>query len=160
MPKIEAVADSKELTATVFLSLENLSIHRLWNLMCIWDGIVPKGSFVELRISSLCACPRLKYVFRSSMTQFLSKLEHLVGEDCLAMEEIIHEGEIIDFNCIILPSLKKLTLHYLPGLFNICTSSWSSLEHISFYDCPMLKNIGACSKLKDRITEIKAEKTW
>lgn len=123
MPKIEAVVDSKELTATVFLSLENLSIHRLWNLMCIWDGIVPKGSFVELRISSVYACPRLKYVFSSSMTQFLSKLEQLVGEDCPAMEEIIHEGEIIDSNCIIPPSLKKLTLHYLPGFFNICTSS-------------------------------------
>ncbi|GAY44717.1 hypothetical protein CUMW_083980 [Citrus unshiu] len=158
MPKIEAVVDSKEFTAIVFLSLENLSIHRLWNLMCIWEGIAPKGSFAELRILSAYACPRLKYVFSSFITQFLSKLEQLVVEDCPTMDEIIHEGEIIDFDCITLPSLKKLTLHYLPGLFNICTSSWSSLEHISFYDCPRLKNIGACSELKDTIIEIKAEK--
>lgn len=159
-PKIETVVDSEELNETVFPSLENLSIHHLWNLMCIWEGMLPKGSFAELRVLSVYACPRLKYVFRSSMIQFLSKLEQLVVEDCPAMEEIIHEGQIIDSDCIMLPSLKKLTLRYLPGLVNIWTSAWPSLEHISFYDCPKLKNLGVDSKLKDTIIEIKAEKTW
>ncbi|KAJ4723668.1 Disease resistance protein [Melia azedarach] len=159
-PKIQTVVDSTELTETVFPSLKNLSIYHLWNLTCIWEGIVPKGSFAELRILSVHACPKLRYVFSSPMIQFVSKLEQLVVEDCPAMEEIIHEGEIIDSSCIMLPNLKKLTLHNLPGLVNIWTSAWSSLEHINFYDCPRLKKIGADSKLVNTIIEIKAEKSW
>ncbi|KAK3204291.1 hypothetical protein Dsin_018337 [Dipteronia sinensis] len=159
-PKIEKVVDSKELTTTVFPCLEYLSIHHLWNLKCIWEGIVPKGSFAGLKLLSVCACPKLKYVFRSSMIQFVPKLEELAIEDCPAIEEILLEGEITDSGGIMLPSLKKLTLHYLPGLVNIWKSAWPALEHISFYNCPKLKNIGMDSRSKQTIREIKAEKSW
>ncbi|KAK4856861.1 hypothetical protein QYF36_022043 [Acer negundo] len=126
----------------------------------IWEGNVPKGSFAGLKILSLCACPKLKNVFSSSMIDFVSKLEELVVEDCPAIEEIILEGEINGSDCILLPSLKKLTLHDLPELVNIWKSDWPSLEHISFYNCPKLKKIRWDSKLKRTLREIEAEKSW
>ncbi|KAK0607330.1 hypothetical protein LWI29_013421 [Acer saccharum] len=159
-PKMETVVDGKELTMTVFSSLENLRIYYLWNLTSIWEGSVPKGSFAGLKILSLCACPKLKNVFSSSMIDFVSKLEELVVEDCPSIEEIVLEGDIIGSDCILLPSLKKLTLHDLPELVNIWKSAWPSLEHISFYNCPKLKKIGWNSELKRTIREIEAEKSW
>ncbi|KDO64055.1 hypothetical protein CISIN_1g039808mg [Citrus sinensis] len=159
-PKIETVVDGKELTTVIFPSLENLSIHHLWNLTHICEGSVPNGSFARLRILSVHACPKLKFVFSSFMIHFMSNLEDLTVEDCPAIEEIISEGEIIDSGCTALPRLKKLTLHYLPGLVTIWSSAWPSLEYVSFYDCPRLKNIGLGSNLKHSVMEIKAEKSW
>ncbi|KAL9431902.1 hypothetical protein AB3S75_026996 [Citrus x aurantiifolia] len=74
--------------------------------------------------------------------------------------EIISEAEIIYSGCVVLPRLKKLTLHHLPGLVNIWSRAWPLLEYVSFYDCPRLKNIGLDSNLKHSIMEIKAEKSW
>lgn len=159
-PKIETVVDGKDLTTVIFPSLENLSIHHLWNLTHMCEGSVPNGSFARLRILSVHACPKLKFVFSSFMIHSMSNLEDLTVEDCPAIEEIISEGEIIDSGCTALPRLKKLTLHYLPGLVTIWSSAWPSLEYVSFYDCPRLKNIGLDSNLKHSIMEIKAEKSW
>ncbi|KAJ4723677.1 Disease resistance protein [Melia azedarach] len=159
-PQIETVVNIEEDTTVVFPNLENLSIHHLWNLTCICKEIVADGSFAELRILSVHTCPKLEYIFKSSMIQLLTKLEELTVEDCSAVESIILEGEIVDSSCIALPSLKKLRLHYLPGLVNIWRSAWPLLECISFYDCPQLKKIGMDSKLKDSVVEIKAEKDW
>ncbi|KAJ0091938.1 hypothetical protein Patl1_26712 [Pistacia atlantica] len=70
----------------------------------------------------------------------MPKLEESTVEDCLDMEEIILEDEnIIDSDHIALPRLKKLKLHYLPGLKKI---------------------IGKDSKLKHRKMEIQAEESW
>ncbi|KAJ0035730.1 hypothetical protein Pint_26081 [Pistacia integerrima] len=159
-PKIETLVDSRELTMTIFPILENLSLHYLWNLTHIWQGNLPRGSFAELKILSVHACPKVKYMFSSSMIHFVPKLEELAVEDCLAIEEIIHESEIIDSGCNTLPTLKKLTLHYLPGLVNIWTSSCAPLERISFYNCPNLKKICKDSMSKETVIEIRAEKSW
>ncbi|KAK1578137.1 hypothetical protein Q3G72_027839 [Acer saccharum] len=98
--------------------------------------------------------------YSDSMIDFVSKLEELVVEDCPAIEEIVLEGDIIGSDCILLPSLKKLTLHDLPELVDIWKSAWPELEHISFYNCPKLKKIGWNSELKRTIREIEAEKSW
>ncbi|XP_031249549.1 disease resistance protein At4g27190-like [Pistacia vera] len=160
-PRIKTVVrvdEVEEDTNAAFPLLETLSIHRLWNLTSIWEGILPEGSFAQLRILSLHGCPKLEYVFRSSMIQYLCKLEELVIEDCRGIEQIIVEEEPTHSDSVVLPSLKKLTLHYLPALVNICRGPWPLFEYISFYRCPNLKKIGIDSKLKDVM--IKAEKSW
>ncbi|KAJ0034891.1 hypothetical protein Pint_26093 [Pistacia integerrima] len=160
-PEIKTVVHVDEVeedTIAVFPLLETLSIHHLWNLTGICQGILPEGSFAELRILSMHGCPKLDYIFRSSMIRYFRKLEELVIEDCQAIEQIIVEDEITDSCSVTLPSLKKLTLHYLPGLVNIWKSPWPQLGHISFYCCPNLKKIGIDSRFKDVI--VKAEKSW
>ncbi|XVF65770.1 hypothetical protein PTKIN_Ptkin09bG0276900 [Pterospermum kingtungense] len=54
-PDLETVVDSKNGTEVVFPCLEHLSIHNLWSLTCIWEGVVPKGSFASLRTLALHA---------------------------------------------------------------------------------------------------------
>ncbi|XP_044466364.1 disease resistance protein RPS2-like isoform X2 [Mangifera indica] len=154
------VVDSMELTEPVFPILENLSLHHLWNLTHIWPAVLPEESFARLKILSVQACPKLKYIFSSSLIHFFSNLEELAVKDCPAVEEIICQSEITDSGNSALPSLKKLTLHYLPKLVNIWTKSCTSLEHISFFDCPNFKRIGKDSISKQAITKIKAEKSW
>ncbi|XP_044466433.1 probable disease resistance protein At4g27220 isoform X2 [Mangifera indica] len=160
-PKVKMVVHVDEVkkdTNTVFPFLETLSIHHLWNLTAIWEGILPERSFAQLRILSLHGCPKMEYVFRSSMIQYLCKLEELIIEDCQAIEQIIFDDGVADSCSVSLPSLKKLTLHYLPGLITISSSPWPQLEYVSFYCCPNLKKIDADSRFKDVI--IKAEKSW
>ncbi|XP_044500055.1 putative disease resistance protein At1g63350 isoform X2 [Mangifera indica] len=157
-PKIKTVVHVEEVEDAVFPLLETISIHRLWNFTSIWEGILPEGSFGQLRILSLNGCPKLVYVFTSSTIQHLCKLEEIVIEDCRDIEQIIVEEETIHSESVALPSLKKLTLNCLPGLVNIWRGPWPLLEHISFYCCPNLKKIGIDSRFKDVI--IKAEKSW
>ncbi|KAL9429569.1 hypothetical protein AB3S75_031388 [Citrus x aurantiifolia] len=153
------VDDIKEHGTPIFPSLESLNFYLLWNFTSIWNENLPGGSFAELRILSVHACPKLKYVFTSSMIRSLSKLEKLAVEDCEIIETIIAEDEMTDSGCIALSSLKMLRLNYLPRLENVGRIVCPSLEYISFYDCPQLKKIDLDSKLKALI-EIKAEKNW
>ncbi|XP_021812035.1 disease resistance protein At4g27190-like [Prunus avium] len=160
-PRIQSIIDGNKLAETVFPSLEYLSIQYLRDLERIWKGNIPYGSFSKLRILLVHSCPKLEFVFTSSMLPFVSNLEELVVEDCPAVEVIVlHQDDIMDSEIVLLSSLKKLTLHHLPRLFNIWEGAWPSLECISFYKCRNLKKLGMDSKLKYSLKEIKAEKHW
>ncbi|XVF29552.1 hypothetical protein REPUB_Repub15cG0131200 [Reevesia pubescens] len=158
-PNLETIVDSKEGAEIVFPCLEHLSIHYSWSLTCIWEGVVPKGSFAALRTLSLHACPKLTYVFKSSMLQFISNLEKLQVDDCEAIEKIVSAEEDTESCCI---SLKSLTLNSLPELIHISEGVQSKLlfEYISVCDCPQLKHICVDSELKQTLKEIRAEKDW
>ncbi|XP_022761545.1 LOW QUALITY PROTEIN: disease resistance protein At4g27190-like [Durio zibethinus] len=157
-PDLETIVDSEEGTESVSC-LEYLSIHYSWSLTSIWKGVVPKGSFAALRTLSLYACPKLTYVFKSSMLQFISNLEELLVDDCEAIEKIISMEEVKESCCI---SLKSLTLQYLPKLVHIWEDAQTRLlfEYISVYDCPQLKQICKDLELKQTLKEIRAEKDW
>ncbi|KAB2062457.1 hypothetical protein ES319_A10G153400v1 [Gossypium barbadense] len=158
-PRLGTVVESEEGTEAVFPCLEHLSIHYCWRLACIWEGVVPKGSFAALRSLSLCTCPELTYVFKSSMLLFFSNLEELKVDDCEAIEKIISDDEISEARCI---SLKSLKLHYLPELVHIGEASQAKVlfEYIEVYDCPQLKQIFEDSELKQTLKKIRADKDW
>ncbi|XVF29355.1 hypothetical protein REPUB_Repub15cG0113600 [Reevesia pubescens] len=158
-PKLETIVDSKEGTETVFPCLEDLSIHYSWSLTCIWEGVVPKGSFAALRNLCLHACPKLTYVLKSPMLQFLSNLEELQVDDCEAIEKIVSIEDDTESCCI---SLKSLTLNSLPELIHISEGVQTKLlfEYISVYDCPQLKQICIVSESKQTLKEIRVEKDW
>ncbi|KAK6255492.1 hypothetical protein SCA6_016797 [Theobroma cacao] len=159
-PAIKAILDGDKFTEVVFPYLERLSIHYLWNLEYIWEGVVPEGSFAMLRSLYVHACPKLKYVFKSSMLQFISNLEELIVDDCAAIEKIIFNDKTTDSGQISYSNCKRLSLHYLPALDNIGEGAWALCEHISVYNCPNLRKINLDSKLKHTLKEIKGEKDW
>ncbi|XVF65760.1 hypothetical protein PTKIN_Ptkin09bG0275900 [Pterospermum kingtungense] len=160
-PDLETIVDSEVGTEPVFPCLEHLSIHYSWSLTCIWKGVVPEGSFAALTILSLHACPKLTYVFRTSMLQFIYNLEELQVDDCEAIEKIVSTDEVTNTeSCCI--SLKRLTLLCLPELVNIWEGAQTKLlfEYLSVYNCPQLKQICIDSELKQTLKEIRAEQDW
>ena len=159
-PKIETVIASKNPFEVVFPVLEHLSIYYLSNLGRIWEGTILQGSFDNLRILTVHTCPKLQFVFASSMLQFFSNLEELIVEHCPAITEIIFQDHVVDSGSGTLPRLKTLKLHYLPELVNIMQGAWPPLESISFYNCPVLKKLGIDSNSSHTIKEIKAENDW
>ncbi|KAF3964182.1 hypothetical protein CMV_011500 [Castanea mollissima] len=151
-PEIQEIIADAELSDSVFLILEHLTINSLPDLRKICKEMMPRGSFAKLRVLTLYTCPNLEFVFASSMVQCFSNFEELIVEDCSAIKKIV------DSDSGILPSLKRLKLHYLPNFVNIMKGAWPPLENISFYDCPMLKKLGIDSNLIQTIKEIKAIK--
>ncbi|OMP06410.1 Disease resistance protein [Corchorus olitorius] len=159
-PTIKAILDSEEFSKVVFPCLEHLSLHYLWNLEYILEGVVPEGSFSMLRIFYVHACPKLKYVFKSSMLQFISNLEELIVDDCSAIEKIIVSDRTAESSQISHSNFKRLTLHYLPSLDDIKEGAWPLFEYINVYNCPKLKTINLDLKAKNTLKEIKGEKNW
>nr|KJB27844.1 hypothetical protein B456_005G012700 [Gossypium raimondii] len=160
-PTVKAVLDDREFTEVVFPCLEHLNLHYLWNLEYICDNLLPEGSFAMLRILYVHACPKLKYVLKSSMLRFFSKLEELIVDDCTAIEKIILDDDMTtDLSHMSDSSFKRLTLHYLPALETIREGVWPSFEYISVYNCPNFKKINLDSKSKHTLKGIKGEKDW
>ncbi|MBA0555331.1 hypothetical protein Golob_025516, partial [Gossypium lobatum] len=160
-PTVKAVLEDKEFTEVVFPCLEHLNLHYLWNLECICNGLLPEGSFAMLRILYVHACPKLKYVLKSSMLRFFSKLEELIVDDCTAVEKIILDDDMTtELSHMSGSSFKRLTLHYLPVFETIREGVWPSFEYISVYYCPNFKKINLDSKSKNTLKGIKGEKDW
>lgn len=119
-PTVKAVLDDKEFTEVVFPRLEHLNLHYLWNLEYICNDLLPEGSFAMLRILYVDACPKLKYVLKSSMLRFFSNLEDLIVDDCTAIEKIILDDDMTtELSHMSDSSFKRLTLSYLPALETI-----------------------------------------
>ncbi|XP_030949000.1 disease resistance protein At4g27190-like [Quercus lobata] len=157
-PNIETVIASEELV--IFSILEHLSIYYLSKLGRLWEGMIPWGSFDKLRILTVHTCPKLQFVFASSMLQFFSNLEELIVKHCPGITEIIFQDQVVDSGSGTLPRLKTLKLHYLPDLVTIMRGTWPPLENISFYNCPKLKKLVIDSNTCHSIKEIKAENHW
>lgn len=132
---IQSLIDGKEdETESIQPFIERPSIHCLWNLRSICEGVVPQGSFNELRFLLFHACTKLTYVFTNSVLRNLSNLQDLVVEDCASVKGIIKlEAEDYSDEEIVvlsLPRLKKLRFQCLPELVSIGNGSWPSLEQI------------------------------
>ncbi|KAB2092178.1 hypothetical protein ES319_A02G011500v1 [Gossypium barbadense] len=160
-PTVKAVLDDKEFTEVVFPCLEHLDLHYLWNLEYICNDLLPEGSFTMLRILYVHACPKLKYVLKSSMLRFFLNLEELIVDDCTAIEKIILDDDMTtELSHMSDSSFKRLTLHYLPALVTIREGVWPSFEYISVCNCPNFKKINLDSKSKHTLKGIKGEKDW
>ncbi|KAA3485618.1 disease resistance protein isoform X1 [Gossypium australe] len=160
-PTVKAVLDDKEFTEVVFPCLEHLNLHYLWNLEYICNDLLPEGSFTMLRILYVHACPKLKYVLKSSMLRFFLNLEELIVDDCTAIEKIILDDDMTtELSHMPDSSFKRLTLHYLPALETIREGVWPSFEYISVCNCPNFKKINLDSKSKHTLKGIKGEKDW
>ncbi|XP_057527912.1 disease resistance protein At4g27190-like isoform X3 [Amaranthus tricolor] len=180
-PELEGILDCWEQGREFLPQVEYLSISHLWNLEGIWGSRVKTGSFARLKILSVHACPKLRYVLTCSMIEILSCLNELVIEDCASLKyvvikhedvkeiigdtrnEVIHErkpDKSIACGHPVLRNLKKLKLHYLPEMCEIWRVRWPPLEYMSFYDCPKLRNLHMEGDDGMNIKEIVADIAW
>ncbi|XP_059655086.1 disease resistance protein At4g27190-like isoform X2 [Cornus florida] len=141
-PNILAVIDCEENSESALQNLEHLSIHYLWNLKSISKRALPPGYFNGLKFLSVHSCPKLEFILEKSMLPCLSNLEELVVEDCASLRKIIEaEEKTENDDFVILPSLRDLSLLYLPQLVSI----WNGIRLLSknkptIHHCPNLKN--------------------
>uniref|UniRef100_A0A2N9FGH1 RRM domain-containing protein n=1 Tax=Fagus sylvatica TaxID=28930 RepID=A0A2N9FGH1_FAGSY len=116
-----------------------------------------------LKSLTLVTCPQLTTIFTQGLLANLCNLEELKVEDCpsinnLVSFEISAEHKASDF----LPNLKKISLHYMPGLVSISGGLHIApkLEWLSFYNCPNLKNPLIDEVSTQDLKKIKGERSW
>ncbi|KAL1831687.1 hypothetical protein ACET3Z_001338 [Daucus carota] len=136
-------------------SLQYLAIHYLKNLEVIWRGPGVDYCLQSLKVLALHMCPNLTTIFTQVLLGDLVNLEEIIVEDCPKIKTLVDAD-------LTLPSLKKLSLLYLPELVSISSglSIGPKLESIVIYDCPKLKRlpcVGECSK---EVVEIHGESEW
>jgi disease resistance protein RPS2 len=90
------------------------------NLMRIWEGPVQRKCLSLLKSLTLRTCPQLATIFTTGILDNLYNLEELTVEDCPSIKTLVSckisaEPKIFDF----LPRLKRISLHYMPGLVSI-----------------------------------------
>jgi disease resistance protein RPS2 len=162
---IDQEDDSNEVVSEkiVLGSLEYMYVYYMKSLWSIWEGSVQRNSLCLLKSLTLVTCPQLTTIFTQGLLANLCNLEELKVEDCpsinsLVSFEISAEHKASDF----LPNLKKISLHYMPGLVSISGGLHIApkLEWLSFYNCPNLKNPLIDEVSTQDLKKIKGERSW
>ena len=120
--------DQQFLEQGAFPLLESLFFWDLKNLEEVWHGLIPIGSFGNLKTLEVSSCPKLRYHFWLSTSRGLSLLESMKIEDCKAMQQVIaygRESEDKDggTNLELFPNLRTLELINLPQLISFSSKS-------------------------------------
>jgi disease resistance protein RPS2 len=159
----EIVSESSGTEKIVLESLEYLYVYYMKSLRSIWEGSVQKNSLFLLKSLTLRTCPQLTTIFTQGLLTNLCNLEELKVEDCPCINSIVSceisaELKTSDF----LPNLKKISLHYMPGLVSISSGLHIApkLEWLSFYNCPNLKNPLVEEVSSTDLKKIKGERSW
>ena len=159
----EIVSDSYDAERIVLGSLEYLYIYYMKSLRSIWEGSVQQNSLFLLKSLTLRTCPMLTTIFTQGLLDNLCNLEELKVEDCPSIKSIVSCGNFAELRTShFLPNLKKILLHYMPGLVSISSGLHIApqLEFLSLYNCPNLKNPlvdeVSCQDLK----KVKGERSW
>lgn len=112
---------------------------------------------------TLRTCPMLTTIFTVELLQNLHNLEVLTVEDCPSVINLV-SGEIYVWNKTsdFLPSLIRMSLHYMPGLVSISSGLLIApkLELVSIYDCPDLKTLFIDEAYPKNLRKIKGERSW
>jgi disease resistance protein RPS2 len=139
----EIVSESYGTKKIVLGSLEYMYIYYMKSLRSIWAGSVQQNSLFHLKSLALRTCPQLTTIFTQGLLANLCNLEELKVEDCPSINSIVSCKISAEHktSCF-LPNLKKISLHYMPGLVSISSGLHIApkLEWLSFYNCPKLKN--------------------
>ena len=116
----EIVSDSYDAERIVLGSLEYLYIYYMKSLRSIWEGSVQQNSLFLLKSLTLRTCPMLTTIFTQGLLDNLCNLEELKVEDCPSIKSIVSCGNFAELRTShFLPNLKKILLHYMPGLVSI-----------------------------------------
>ncbi|XP_059445386.1 disease resistance protein At4g27190-like [Corylus avellana] len=144
-------------------SLEYLYIYYMKNLGRIWEGPVQPKCLSILKFMTLRTCPQLTTIFTTGLLDNLYNLEELTVEDCPSIKTLVSckistEPKTFDF----LPNLKRISLHYMPGLVSISSGLHIAprLESLSFYNCPNLKHLLIEEVSSKDLKKIKGEWNW
>ncbi|KAL5701374.1 hypothetical protein ACHQM5_026719 [Ranunculus cassubicifolius] len=122
--------------------LENLWVSNLSHLECLFEGVMPSGSFNCLKHVYIDCCPRLTSLFSSYLE--LNMLEKLEIKFCDQLVSIFRDRSVSGEQT--LPRLKTIVLCKLPKLQSICRGVLPSLELLQVKGCPELKDLPAMGK--------------
>ncbi|KAL0013067.1 hypothetical protein SO802_000136 [Lithocarpus litseifolius] len=157
------VSDSHGTEKIVLGSLEYLYIYYMKSLRSIWEGSVQQNSLFLLKSLTLRTCPQLTTIFTQGLLDNLCNLEELKVEDCPSVKSIVSCGDSAKHRTsYVLPNLKKISLHYMPGLVSISSGLHiaQQLEWLSLYNCPNLKNPFIHEVSSQDLKKIKGERSW
>jgi disease resistance protein RPS2 len=157
------VSQTSSAKTIVLGSLEYLYIYYMKNLRRIWKGPVQPKCLSLLKSLTLRTCPQLTTIFTTGILNNLYNLEELTIEDCPSIKTLVSckisaEPKTFDF----LPNLKRISLHYMPGLVSISSGLHIAprLEWLSFYNCPNLKHLLIEEVSSKYLKKIKGEWNW
>ncbi|KAF3963234.1 hypothetical protein CMV_012361 [Castanea mollissima] len=159
----EVVSEAYDAEKIVLGSLEYLYIYYMKSLRSIWEGSVQKNSLFLLKSLTLRTCPQLTTIFTQGLLANLCNLEEIKVEDCPSIKSIVScEISAEHRSSYLLPNLKKIALHYMPGLISISSGLQIApkLEWLSFYNCPNLKNPLIDEISSQDLKKIKGERSW
>uniref|UniRef100_A0A2N9GEN0 ADP-ribosyl cyclase/cyclic ADP-ribose hydrolase n=1 Tax=Fagus sylvatica TaxID=28930 RepID=A0A2N9GEN0_FAGSY len=159
----EIAAESHGTEKIVLGSLEYLYVYRMKGLRSIWEGSVQKNSLYLLKSLTLNTCPQLTTIFTQGLLANLCNLEELKVEDCRSIRGLVScEISAEHKTSYFLPNLKKISLHFMPGLVSISGGLHIApkVEWLSFYNCPKLKNPFIEEVSSQDLKEIKGDMSW
>ncbi|KAK3419783.1 hypothetical protein EUGRSUZ_G00550 [Eucalyptus grandis] len=127
-PSIEYLANSSNgLPLTAFTILESLFLKNLINLEKICNSLVTPKCFSILKVVNIHQCHRLENLWFLSEMQRLVHLEVLQVRECDSMRAIITDGageiEVLAYDTVELPNLRRLKLCELPKMTSFRTSA-------------------------------------
>ena len=146
--------DDEQETNALLPNMVRLEIHKLPNWRRLWDGPLLPGSLSKLTDLILIDCHRLKKVLQLDIIQQLPSLQRLeVGrssvEEIIGIEEemsVPYHAHINSNDRVILPNIKRISLHDLQELVSICQEvslELPSLEIIRICECPKLRSLSS-----------------
>ncbi|CAL5064973.1 unnamed protein product [Urochloa decumbens] len=155
-----------------FFSLETILVAHLPAARCIWgERIISTCLGTKLRTVHLRSCPRLKFVLPMLAISSLTSLEILHVAHC---GDLTHVFPFDDSQSRLLspaekatmtkefPKLKRLHLHHLPKLQQVCELRMSApaLETVKVRDCWGLRRLPATAVGRQARTIVDCEKDW
>jgi disease resistance protein RPS2 len=159
----EIVCKTSGAKKIVLGKLEYLCIYYMKNLRSIWKGPVQLECFSSLKYLTLRTCPQLTTIFPKVVVDHLLNLEELTVDDCPNITTIVSCETSADQHKTshFLPNLKRMSLHYVPELISISSGLKiaPSLEWLSFYNCPNLKDPWTEVYTKN-LRRIEGERSW
>ncbi|XP_028110536.1 disease resistance protein RPS2-like [Camellia sinensis] len=139
----------------LFPSLIDVSLGHLPKLTHVWkDNLSGIQGFENLTSLNIKGCGSLRYVFSSSISKLLVKLQEIEVTECRVMEVIIDEEPKIDdevaTHILIFPQLNTLKLRDLPNLRSFCLQAYmferSLLKTVEVINCPNMKALPSAFK--------------
>ncbi|XP_021285941.1 disease resistance protein At4g27190-like [Herrania umbratica] len=148
-------------------NLQDLCIYYMKNLVSIWRGPVHKHCLASLKFLALHKCPKLSIIFSPDLVANLANLAELIVEHCPQLTSLVSlighasSNSATQPNCF-LPSLKRISLLYLPNLVRISSGLRIApeLEKVGFYNCPKLKSLSPMEMSSENLKVIKGESRW
>ncbi|CAL5351731.1 unnamed protein product [Camellia sinensis] len=139
----------------LFPSLIDVSLGHLPKLTHAWkDNLSGIQGFENLTSLNIKGCGSLRYVFPSSISKLLMKLQEIEVTECRVVEVIIGGEELkvddeVATNILMFPQLKTLKLRDLTNLRSFCLQAYtferSLLKTVEVINCPNMKD-EQCSK--------------
>ncbi|CAL5423000.1 unnamed protein product [Camellia sinensis] len=156
---IEGLAVREGHQDILFPSLIDVSLGNLPKLTRVWkDNLSGIQGFENLTSLNIKGCGSLRYVFPSSISELLVKLQVIEVTECRVMELIIGEEQKVDddvaTNILMFPQLKTLKLRDLPNLRSFCLQAYtferSLLKPAEVINCPNMKALPSAFTCKSR----------